>query len=221
VRSRAIPTDLLGTAGGPFPVHVVVGLNRFQHLTGLARPHDHRRPATMQVDTDELGARVRSHQGLLLVEAEASSIRSRGHEERGPLLHRIKNDVRDASDRADLLRMGRLPEAWIAPPSTRELRELVRLRARLVALLSHDLGNEHRAQDRADHGDRLHRGAAGVPGQTPADHPDEQVDANSSASISRSGDATLAAKGDGRSSVSSSGSRRIVGLDTRLRAQRS
>ncbi len=39
---------------------------------------------------------------------------------------RVKNDVRDAADLADLLRMGRLPEAWIAPPQTRELRELVR-----------------------------------------------------------------------------------------------
>ena len=29
---------------------------------------------------------------------------------------RVKNDVRDAGDLADLLRMGRLPEAWIAPP---------------------------------------------------------------------------------------------------------
>src|SRR3954454_2157992 len=45
---------------------------------------------------------------------------------------RVKNDVRDACDRADLLRMGRLPsisQAWIAPPATRELRELVRHRA--------------------------------------------------------------------------------------------
>ena len=33
---------------------------------------------------------------------------------------RVKNDVRDAGDLADLLRMGRLPEAWIAPPATRE-----------------------------------------------------------------------------------------------------
>ena len=47
---------------------------------------------------------------------------------------RVKNDVRDAADLADLLRMGRLPEAWIAPPATRELRELVRHRAKLVAL---------------------------------------------------------------------------------------
>src|SRR3954464_5392986 len=46
---------------------------------------------------------------------------------------RVKNDLRDAADLADLLRMGRLPEAWIAPPATRELRELVRTRAKLVA----------------------------------------------------------------------------------------
>src|SRR6201986_1569182 len=49
---------------------------------------------------------------------------------------RVKNDVRDAADLADLLRMGRLPEAWIAPPVTRELRELVRYRAKLVAIRS-------------------------------------------------------------------------------------
>ena len=50
---------------------------------------------------------------------------------------RVKNDFRDAADLADLLRMGRLPEAWIAPPATREVRELVRHRAKLVALRSH------------------------------------------------------------------------------------
>ena len=32
---------------------------------------------------------------------------------------RVKNDQRDAADLADLLRMGRLPHAWIAPPETR------------------------------------------------------------------------------------------------------
>jgi transposase len=47
---------------------------------------------------------------------------------------RVKNDERDATDLIDLLRIGRLPEAWIAPPETRELRELVRYRAKLVAL---------------------------------------------------------------------------------------
>ena len=49
---------------------------------------------------------------------------------------RVKNDERDARDLADLLRLGRLAEAWIAPPTTRELRELVRYRAKLVALRS-------------------------------------------------------------------------------------
>ena len=30
---------------------------------------------------------------------------------------RVKNDVVDATDLADMLRLGRLPEAWIAPPA--------------------------------------------------------------------------------------------------------
>ena len=55
---------------------------------------------------------------------------------KGFAYRRVKNDVRDASDLADLLRMGRLPEAWIAPPAVRELREAVRHRAKLVALRS-------------------------------------------------------------------------------------
>lgn len=50
---------------------------------------------------------------------------------------RVKNDEIDSKDLADLLRMGRLPEAWVAPPAVRELRELVRHRAKLVALRSH------------------------------------------------------------------------------------
>ncbi|MDH6125507.1 IS110 family transposase [Kitasatospora sp. GP82] len=49
---------------------------------------------------------------------------------------RVKNDVRDAGDLADLLRIGRLPEAYLAPPAVRELRELVRHRAKCVALRS-------------------------------------------------------------------------------------
>jgi transposase len=52
---------------------------------------------------------------------------------KGFAYRRVKNDVRDAADLADLLRMGRLPEGWIAPPAVRELRELVRHRAKLVA----------------------------------------------------------------------------------------
>jgi transposase len=49
---------------------------------------------------------------------------------------RVKNEERDAADLADLLWMGRLPEAWIAPPATRELRGWVRHRAKLVELRS-------------------------------------------------------------------------------------
>jgi transposase len=45
---------------------------------------------------------------------------------------RVKNDERDAADLADLLRMGRLPEAHIAPEPVRALRELVRHRAKLA-----------------------------------------------------------------------------------------
>ncbi len=55
---------------------------------------------------------------------------------KGFAYRRVKNDIRDAADLADLLRMGRLPEAWIAPPAVRQLRELVRHRAKLVALRS-------------------------------------------------------------------------------------
>jgi transposase len=49
---------------------------------------------------------------------------------------RVKNDERDAADLVDLLRLGRLAEAWIAPPELRELREMVRYRAKLVRLRS-------------------------------------------------------------------------------------
>jgi transposase len=49
---------------------------------------------------------------------------------------RVKNDERDATDLIDLFRLGRMTEAWIAPPAVRELRELVRYRARLVQLRS-------------------------------------------------------------------------------------
>ena len=47
---------------------------------------------------------------------------------------RVKNDYRDAKELLDRMRLGKLPEAWIAPPEVRELREMVRYRARLVAL---------------------------------------------------------------------------------------
>ena len=47
---------------------------------------------------------------------------------------RVKNDERDATELAKRLWRGDLPEAWVAPPEVRELRELVRYRAKLVAL---------------------------------------------------------------------------------------
>jgi transposase len=50
---------------------------------------------------------------------------------KGFAYRRVKNDERDAADLADLLRMGRLPEAHIAPAPTRALRELVRHRVKL------------------------------------------------------------------------------------------
>ncbi len=49
---------------------------------------------------------------------------------------RVKTDLADATLLADLLRMGRLPESWIAPHSMRELRELVRYRHKLSQLRS-------------------------------------------------------------------------------------
>jgi transposase InsO family protein len=36
---------------------------------------------------------------------------------------RVKTDAKDASNLADLLRMGRLPESWITPREIRDLRE--------------------------------------------------------------------------------------------------
>jgi transposase len=47
---------------------------------------------------------------------------------------RVKNDERDATELAQRLRRGDLPEAWIAPVEIRELRELIRFRAHLAAL---------------------------------------------------------------------------------------
>jgi len=47
---------------------------------------------------------------------------------------RVKNDERDATELANRLRRGDLPESWIAPPELRELRELVRYRAKITAL---------------------------------------------------------------------------------------
>ena len=47
---------------------------------------------------------------------------------------RLKNDKVDAATLAQLLRADLLPEAWIAPQATRDLRALLRHRAALVRL---------------------------------------------------------------------------------------
>jgi len=62
---------------------------------------------------------------------------------------RVKNDVIDATDLADMLRLGRLAESWIAPPAIRELRELVRDRAQLVQLHSGLKAQVHAAMAKA------------------------------------------------------------------------
>jgi len=47
---------------------------------------------------------------------------------------RVKDDSRDAAGLAGLLRMGRLPGAWIAPAEVRGLREVTRCRRKLVSM---------------------------------------------------------------------------------------
>ena len=49
---------------------------------------------------------------------------------------RVKNDYRDCLEMLKRLRLGELPEAWIAPVGLRGLREVIRQRAKLVALRS-------------------------------------------------------------------------------------
>jgi transposase len=49
-------------------------------------------------------------------------------------VRRVKNDVKDATELANRLRRNDLPESWVAPPEVRELREIVRYRAKLSAL---------------------------------------------------------------------------------------
>jgi transposase len=76
-----------------------------------------------------LGDRVIAECGARLHLAHPLGIAGSGN-------RRVKNDIRDATLLADLLRLGRLPEAWVAPPVVRELREAVRYRAKLSRLRS-------------------------------------------------------------------------------------
>jgi transposase len=49
---------------------------------------------------------------------------------------RVKNDYKDCQELLDRMRLNRLPEAWIAPPELRQLRELVRYRTKASQLRS-------------------------------------------------------------------------------------
>jgi transposase len=49
---------------------------------------------------------------------------------------RVKNDYRDCVELLKRMRLGELPESWIAPVGLRGLREMIRARAKLVALRS-------------------------------------------------------------------------------------
>jgi transposase len=69
---------------------------------------------------------------------------------------RLKNDKVDAAILAQLLRADLLPEAWIAPPPVRQLRALLRHRARLVRLRTLLRNRIHAIA--ADHGHDRPRG---------------------------------------------------------------
>jgi len=74
---------------------------------------------------------------------------------------RVKNDERDCIDLADLLRMGKLPEAWIASQPVRELREITRYRHKLVGQRTSCKDQVHRYL-RARRRDLAGRAAAGA-----------------------------------------------------------
>jgi transposase len=76
---------------------------------------------------------------------------------------RLKNDKVDAATLAQLLRADLLPEAWIAPQATRDLRALLRHRAALVRLSTSCKNRVHAVL--ADRGIREDRGLWTGPGR--------------------------------------------------------
>jgi transposase len=75
---------------------------------------------------------------------------------------RVKDDYRDCCDLLDRMRPGKSPDAWIAPHAVRELRALVRFRARLVMLrtglkaqLRNLEANTDQAEPRGGHDQRM------------------------------------------------------------------
>src|SRR5258708_5050675 len=129
----------------------VVGMDLHRHRSVLVRmTEDGRKLETARIDNSPaaLGA-VRARAGRtprVVVEAPygwywaADTLQAAGAEAHlAPPLgvkafayRRVKNDERDCADLADLLRLGRLPEAWIAPPPVRALREITRYRHKLA-----------------------------------------------------------------------------------------
>src|ERR687891_422609 len=140
--------------GGPLMERQYVGIDLHRRRSVIVRVDEAgERLQTVRIDNDPVAL------GLALAEAgpdpevaleatygwywAADALQAAGA--RVHLLHpsglhwgarRVKNDERDATEIAHRLRRNDLPEAWIAPPKGRELRELVRFRAKLVALRS-------------------------------------------------------------------------------------
>ena len=70
---------------------------------------------------------------------------------------RVKNDEKDAGDLGDLLRMSRLPEAWIAPAEIRELSELRQVQGQAGAAADQLQRPGPRDPGQARHPGHLHR----------------------------------------------------------------
>ena len=152
--TRGRQTKRTSRKGGPAVQRQYVGIDLHRRRSVIVRmDHDGEKLSTVKIENDPVAL------GLALAEAgpdpevaveacfgwywAVELLQARGatvHLVHPSGLHwgnrRVKNDERDATEIAHRLRRNDLPEAWIAPPATRELRELVRYRAKLVALRS-------------------------------------------------------------------------------------
>jgi hypothetical protein len=88
---------------------------------------------------------------------------------------RVKTDPRDAYELATLLRLGSLPESYIAPPELRELRELVRHRRALVKVATATLTLRHTAASLDRAGGTCATGSGPAPWDGPSDAPEIPV----------------------------------------------
>ena len=152
--TRGRPTKRTSRKGGPVVERQYVGIDLHRRRSVIVRMSEQgEKLSTVKIDNDPVAL------GLALAEAgpdpevaieagygwywavdllQASG--AKVHLVHPSGLHwgarRVKNDERDATEIAQRLRRNDLPEAWLAPPELRELRELVRYRAKLVALRS-------------------------------------------------------------------------------------